>query len=89
MSEGRKRRSGEEAEAEIQGLVLEWGLKHYPALLSFDELARMVTTESAPVSAVDVREAVAELASAGLMHRVDNFAWPTHSAWRKHTLPDA
>lgn len=87
--EGRPERTEEEVEAEIQGLVLEWSLKHYPTLLSYDELARMVSTDSVPISRQQVAEAVTELVGSGLMHRIEDFAWASHSAWRKDTLPDA
>jgi hypothetical protein len=61
--------------------VLELLLEHHPALLSMDEVIRVLTAGSRAVAACDAVEvAVRELVELGLAHRVEGFVFATLAA---------
>jgi hypothetical protein len=82
-------RTTREGDIATESAVLQLVLDLHPILLTVAELVREVAGEAAPFSERDpVERAVCDLAGAGLLHRIDDFAIPTRAALRFSELLD-
>jgi hypothetical protein len=76
-------RTTAEEDAAVEAAVLRQLLAHHPTQIVFDELLREIAADSEDFAQRDaVERAVRDLASAGLLHRRDQFVIPSRAALR-------
>lgn len=78
-------RTSDEEDAEFQSVVLTHLLLAAPAQLTVDELLRELTND--PDEHDSIVRAVRDLSRAGLLHRHDDFVFPTRAAAHQGALP--
>lgn len=69
---------------EVASVILSILLKRYPALVAIEELVRELSEPSLMQCIEEplVHDALADLLTSGLVHRLDRFAFPTQSMMR-------
>ncbi len=74
-------------DAHVEAAVMREVLLLYPASMTLEELTRHKTVASKEFAAIDqIRQAVRDLISAGLLHQVGDLVLPTHAAVYFHEL---
>ncbi len=70
----------------IASVVMEVVFDHLPAHLSVEEVMRCLGVDTALCDPIDVRDAIGDLARAGLLHRSGDFVFATRAAVRAAEL---
>ena len=83
MSERDDKRATVEEDDEVEATVLRQLLERHPSHLSLEELTREIVVDPECFAERDaIERAVRDLARAGLLHRNEDFVFPTRAALR-------